>query len=350
VTAPTQRPSLETRWLVDIAEPPVALDLLPGRGSRRGALLAGGSEGRVSLVEPEGLIRWERGLDSGLLDVAASPDGTRIAAVGMTGWKTWDADGQELRAEAAEWSSCATWDERSEYLALAEGKRLRVLDRDGLAHWSSAPLSSTVTGALWPRGRLRVAASAYQGVTIFEPASDRVTKSLRAPGAISGMAASPNGRWIVGGSQDATLHGWKVDDGSDFRMAGFPSTVSRLAFEDAGRWMACESSDVLTCWDFSGKGPTGRAAVVLTGHRSPVPGFAWAPGESRTLVSGDRDGLVLVWRLTAGTRPGDELRPVATLRGEEPVTAIVVDRPDKYERPTAYIARRSGGIDAVAIG
>ncbi|MDI2030545.1 hypothetical protein QFW96_18070 [Saccharopolyspora sp. TS4A08] len=200
-----------------------------------------------------------------------------------------------------------------------------------------------MTNVLWPRGRLRVAASAYQGVTIFEPETDRITNTLAAPGAISGLAAAPNGRWIVGGSQDATLHGWKVGDSADFEMHGFPATVSHLAFEDSGRWMACESAEVLTCWDFSGPGPTGRAGVVCTGHQASVTAFAWLPGDRRTLISGDTDGTVLVWRIDPSTGPGDELRPVGGARDEDPVTAITTDR------DTAYTARRSGRIDALAV-
>jgi hypothetical protein len=39
---------------------------------------------------------------------------------------------------------------------------------------------------------------------------------LRAPGSISDLTAAPNGRWLVGGSQGAPLHGWTVADGADF--------------------------------------------------------------------------------------------------------------------------------------
>jgi WD40 repeat protein len=183
-------------------------------------------------------------------------------------------------------------------------------------------------------------------VTIFEPDTNRITNTLRAPGAISGLTAAPNGRWVVGGSQDATLHGWKVDDGSDFEMPGFPATVSHLAFEDSGRWMACESAEVLTCWDFSGAGPTGRAGVVLTGHQSAVSAFAWMPGSQRTLISGDQDGTVLVWRIAPTTKPGDELRPAGGVRDDDPVTAITTGR---GTAPTAYVARRSGRIDVLTV-
>ncbi|MCI2419801.1 hypothetical protein MOQ72_20345 [Saccharopolyspora sp. K220] len=336
------------RWQVDVGEPVIALDALPSGRGAPDALVAGGSEGALRVFDPDGAPRYERDLDDALLTVTASPDGTRIAALGMGSRRLWGAtDGEALHSEGTEWSASAAWDAKSQSLAVADGRRVRVLDRDGRTRWSSEQMTSTVTNVLWPRGRLRVAASSYRGVTIFEPDTDRITNTLEAPGAISGLTAAPNGRWVVGGSQDATLHGWKVTDGSDFQMSGFPATVSHLAFEAGGRWMACESAEVLTCWDFSGAGPTGRAGVVLTGHESAVAAFAWAPGHRQTLISGDRTGTVLVWRIAANTKPGDELRPVGGLRDDDPVTAISTGR--SRTTPTVYIGRRTGRIDALTV-
>ncbi|WP_051166582.1 WD40 repeat domain-containing protein [Amycolatopsis orientalis] len=345
--AAADRIAFRPRWQADLGEPAVALDVV-GRGEDA-AVAVGGSEGAVRLLGTGGARQWESFLDDALLAVAASPDGTRIAALGMTRRRMWSADGEQLASSAAGWSAAAAWDARSVRLAVADGRQVRVLDRNGEICWSSGPLASTVTGVRWPRGALRVAASAYQAVTIFEPETDRITRALPAPGAISGLAAAPNGRWVVGGSQDATLHGWKVDDGSDFRMSGFPGTVSQLSFEDTGRWMACASGDVLTCWDFSGAGPAGRSAVALTGHTAPVTASAWLPGDRRTLVSGDQDGTVLLWRLTPAARPGDQIRPAGGLRDDDPVTALATAGA-RAGGVTVFVARRSGRIDALSAG
>lgn len=349
MTTAAHSSQLRPRWQAEIGEPVMALDVLPGGRGAPDSLVAGGSEGALRVFDPDGSPRYERELDDALLAVAASPDGTRIAALGIGSRRLWSAtDGAVLHSEGAGWSASAAWDRKSQSLAVADGRRVRVLDRSGLTRWTSEPLTSTVTNVLWPRGQLRVAASSYQGVTIFEPETDRITNVLEAPGAISGLAAAPNGRWVVGGSQDATLHGWKVTDGSDFQMTGFPATVSQLAFEDGGRWMACESAEVLTCWDFSGAGPTGRAGVVLTGHQAPVTAFAWLPGRRQTLISGDQDGNVLVWRIAPATGPGDELRPTGGLRDDDPVTAITAGRTGT-DAPTVYIGRRCGRIDALTV-
>lgn len=114
--------------------------------------MAGDSEGDVRVFDPDGTPRWRLTLDDALLTVSASPDGTRIVALGMGSRRLWSAtDGEVLRTEGAGWSASAAWDARSQSYAVADGKRVRVLDRSGAVRWSSEPLPSTVTNVLWPR-------------------------------------------------------------------------------------------------------------------------------------------------------------------------------------------------------
>ncbi|MEJ8277672.1 WD40 repeat domain-containing protein [Pseudonocardia spirodelae] len=355
MSAILRRAGLRPLWRSAAGEPVVALAALPG-----GGIAAGGSEGELRVLGADGTPRWADRLDDALLTVSASPDGRRVGAHGMASRRLWDDDGARVASADCGWSATAAWDDRSGALAVGDGRHVRLLDRDGVVRWSSPRLSSTVTAVVWPRGRLRVAAAAYRGVTILEPSTDRVTATLAAPGSISGLAASPSGRWVVGGSQDATLHGWKVDDGSDFRMSGFPTTVSLPTFAGTGRWLACCSGDVVTCWDFSGAGPTGREAAVLNGHGAPVTGLAWAPGDRHLLVSGDEAGTVLLWRLDATVRPGARPQPVGGLRGAagdpgdpgdaadpgEAVTALTVS--GTRTAPVVHVGRRCGRVDTLA--
>jgi WD40 repeat protein len=310
------------RWNLDLGEPVIACAPLLG------AVVAAGSEGTILVAGLDGVPRLRLRLEDFLLGMAVSPDGARLAAGGGERVAVWDlTDGHLLREHSARWCSALAWSARSDRLALGDGRQVRVLDHDGDPRWTSPSLPSTVAGLAWLRrdGR-RVAAAAYQGVTIMEPATDRVVEHLPAPGAIAGLACSPSGSWLVGGSQDATLHGWKVPGGDDFRMSGFPTTVSRLAFAADGRWLACDGGDTVAFWDFSGAGPTGREALLGEGHAAPVTALAWAATE-RTLVTGDGAGDIALWRLGPTARPGDRVRPSWKASTGDAVGAIAhIDR------------------------
>jgi WD40 repeat protein len=305
------------RWGLDIGEPVITLAPLPD------GVVAGGSEGTIAVIDLEGTERLRLCSGEFLLGLAASPDGTRVAVGGGEQVSLWNlTDGCLLARHAARWSAALAWTARSDRIAVGDGRQVRVLDRNGRHCWAAQPLPSTVAGLAWLRrdGR-RITAAAYQGVTILEPAADRVVGHLPAPGSIAGLAVAPNGRWVVGGSQDATLHGWKIPDGDDFRMSGFPTTVSRLAFAPDGRWMACDGGDTVAFWDFSHPGPTGREAVLGQGHRATVAALTWAES-GRRLATGDAAGDIAVWELERATGPGDRIRPLWTESTHDPVEAI----------------------------
>lgn len=179
----------EALWQIDIGEPVLAIASLAGR------VIIGGSEGRILVADTDGRAQLQLALDDFLLAMATSPDGAQLAAGGSQRLRLFDlVTGSPLADHPHNWCGCLAWAAKSGSLAAGDARLVRIYAADGRLRWTSPPLLSTVAGLSWMRddGR-RLAAAAYQGVSIFEPDADRATAHLPAPGAIAGSPSPPTG-------------------------------------------------------------------------------------------------------------------------------------------------------------
>jgi WD40 repeat protein len=240
------------------------------------------------------------------------------------------------------WSARARWGGRDR-VAVADGRAAVVLDAAGHELWRTGDAPSTVTDLAWLRDGRRLALSAYNGVRCHERHQPGPVATYSYVGSHLAVAVPPDGRWICTGNQDASIHIWRARDGAELTMSGYPGKVSRLAFDDSGRWLAADGAPEVTVWDFAGKGPEGRAPRMLRGPET-VTVLAWRPGTGSTLATAGADGTVALWAAQAG-RPG---RPRTTTAGwdlEEEVTALAWNGPD-----TLLAATRGGTVHSLEPG
>jgi WD40 repeat protein len=303
-------------WDVTVDDAPVAL-------SAQGDLVAvAGADGTAWIFDSgTGAASGSLELPGGLLDVALSPDAAHLAATGPTGYALWRrADGQATVTENGSWSATASW-AAPDRLAIASGRRALVLSAAaGERLWETEPAASTVTDLAWLREGRRLAVAAYGAVRCHERHTPKPVATYRYVGSHLALAITPNGRWICSGNQDASIHIWRTRDGGELTMSGYPEKVSRLAFDDTGRWLAADGAPDVTVWDFSGKGPAGTAPRSLRCHGT-ITALAWRPGSSGHLASGDEDGTLALWNATSGS-PEGRLRPARTLESDAAVAAL----------------------------
>ena len=169
------------------------------------------------------------------------------------------------------------------------------------------------------KGR-RLATASYGGVLLwYARIAEQKPQLLKWAGSHIGVVWSPDGRFVVSSMQENALHGWRLSDGKDMRMGGYPAKVRSLAFLSRGRLMASSGAPAAVVWPFSGAdGPMGKeAAEVAFQEGSEVCRVAAAPAGTR-LAGGRTDGSVWVAEL-AGQGVSELVVP-----GGAPVTALAL--------------------------
>ena len=267
-------------------------------GSR---LAAASAAGPIALFSgSDGAARLELpGHDGGSNAVAWRPGTALLASGGQDGSvKLWDgAAGQHVATASLgpSWVEHLAWRPGSgqQILAAAAGKKFLFLNPDATVRHTFKEAPKTVTALSWqPQGGC-VAVAYFGGVCLWD-ADDAVSQKEYAYGnGILALVWSPDGRWLVSGNQDPSVHLWIPESDVELQMSGYEGKVRHLSFDHASRWLATSGSKEACLWDCSGPGPEGREPVMLP-HDGPVCGVAFQR-EHGLLATAAQEGSVVIW-------------------------------------------------------
>ena len=150
-----------------------------------------------------------------------------------------------------------------------------------------------------PKG-YRLAAAHYNGASLWFPNMTAAPEVLNWKGSHLDITASPDGRFVVTSMQENALHGWRLSDGRDMRMSGYPAKTRSFAWSHDGDWLATSGADACVVWPFATKdGPMGRAPKEVGVRPCRVSCVAFHPG-SLVLAIGYIDGFIMLARLEDG--------------------------------------------------
>jgi len=204
-------------------------------------------------------------------------------------------------------------------IAFSAGKEAFVRFADGRER--SFAYKRSVGGlAFAPKG-LRLAIARYDGVTLWWAGSEGADPvSLEWKGAHLGVIFSPDGKYVVSTMQENALHGWRLADGKDMRMTGYPTKPRSLSWSVKGRFLASSGANAAILWPFHFKdGPMNRQPLQLGPRESLVTRVACHPREELVAL-GYQDGLVMTVRFA------DSVEARLRKPGGSPVSALVWDR------------------------
>jgi WD40 repeat protein len=203
-------------------------------------------------------------------------------------------------------------------IAFAYGKQAVVRFADGRER--AFDHARSVGGVAFAPKGLRLAVAGYNGVTLWWAGTDAEPVNLAWKGAHIGVAFSPDGKYVVSIMQENALHGWKLDDGKDMRMSGYPAKPRSLSWSAKGRFLATSGANAAILWPFHFKdGPMGRQPLQLGAREATVSRVACHPREE-TVAIGYQDGMVLAVRFA------DAKEALLRRPGRSPISALAWDK------------------------
>jgi WD40 repeat protein len=347
--------------------------------------------------------------DTGVDDMALSPDGTNLVAGRSGGAQIWDLSTRTVRsvlpvvrgsvvvaygernriATTSGWSTQIwdassgapvstvgndaqvrdlVFDPRAERLATVDTEgTARIWDVDRQALLTRFPVSGQPRTVTFDRDGRRLATGDTDGTaTIWDPTTGGRLQDFRGhDGAIEAIAFSPDGSLVATASQDSTARIWNAATGQQMAtLSGHTNSVFWAGFTPDGERVATTSADgTAKLWDAR----SGTLLLTLTGHTNPIGTGAFAP-RGATLITASWDGTIKIWDATtphSGSIAGLAFRPgtgdvLAT--GSADTTAKLWDvgpaagptctpgttGPATTDRTVRYTLHETHGVGAVA--
>ena len=277
-------------YIIDVAWSPMA--------SKLAAVTV---EGSVLLIDDQGDSARFRRIgqhDGGANSLSWRSDGAEFATAGHDGLaKIWDGSSGEALCslEAGDsWVGKVVYNPRTNVLATAAGRNLRLWNEQREISYESSDHASTIADVGWNPDGSGVGVAAYYGISLHVPGKQSKPRKYSWKGSSLALAWSPDSKYIATGEQDSTVHFWHVKSGEDAQMWGFPTKVLELSWNSSGRWLATGGSDTVVLWDCSGKGPSGRKPREYQAHTNKLTQLAFQP-DGQLLASADTDAFLFLW-------------------------------------------------------
>ncbi len=274
----------------------------------------------------DGTVRFENGQtvqahEGAVLCAAAHPTGFGVLTGGDDGRLVWSRpEGAEVIADLkGRWIDAVAGDPTG-LIAFAAGRAVHVRDARDAAFTRAFPHEKSVTNlAFDPRGR-KLAAATYGGVVQwFARIAEQKPTMLKWAGSHIAARWSPDGRFIVSAMQENALHGWRLQDGRDMRMGGYPAKPRSLSFLAKGALLATSGAAGVVVWPFGGaNGPMGREAAEIGADDTALVTQVAGHPDGHRVVAGLDDG-----RLWTADLAGRERTPLRADTGGA-ITALAV--------------------------
>ncbi len=238
--------------------------------------------------------------------VSYSPDGKQLAINDVNTTKIVDASSGAEILTLPHFKSATV-----DVVFSHDGTQLAVASQDGtMGIYDSStgkmliqfPTSSAYIQriAFSPDGK-RIASAGEGGVDVWDVATGKKLLTYSGysnGGRNSGIAFSPDGKWIATSSNDATINVWDSETGAEvFTLTGHTGPTFGVAFSPDGQYLASSSVDrTVKIWKLPKSGEQVPEPLTLYSNSGAVYQVAFSPDGTR-IVSVGRDHVVHMYEL-----------------------------------------------------
>jgi WD40 repeat protein len=274
----------------------------------------------------EGTPLTLRGHRSGVVSVAYSPDGARIASTSVDNtMKVWDAEsGTEiatLRVDTGPGTSLTSSLDGSRIASTSNDSLVKLWDaKSGNQIATFGGHRSNVSSMAFSLDGSRIASGSRDGtVKVWDARSGTEVATLRGHKLpVNSVAFSPDGSRIASNSMDQTVKVWEAKSGTE--IATLRGTIGTpLAFSRDGSRIATQvlvNRGAVKLWDAR----SGVAIVTFLGHTAAFLSLSFSPDGSQ-IAGGSADSTVKVWDTQSGAE-------IVTFRGHTGMVTSVAYSPD----------------------
>jgi WD40 repeat protein len=179
--------------------------------------------------------------------------------------------------------------------AYSVGKYVYMLDEEGAEKLGPAVLPSSTGGLAFSPNSKRLAASHYNGVSLFwTKAKEANPVKLEWKGSHLGVIWQPEGKIILTSLQENALHGWRMADNNEMRMQGYAAKIHSMSWTPKGKYLATSGAAQVICWPFFGGGPWGKSPLVLGGNDARLVTQVASHPKDELVAAGYADGMIIL--------------------------------------------------------